>query len=239
MGKPDSLRAFMTSPAFFQPPSSVLQTVHYTGNEDQPDRVLVAMRCRPKDPAVLQAALATWPTVFQAITEDLQGKELSCPATEKVENKIFCLAQSYKDTPRQSVAAVLQPALRRATRILAAKDATADGKSAARTGGEWLLWNYGIYPGFSGLGSTLRDSAQVGDARFPAKSKITASDVFTQSVIPEYLVKNVTLAEGGCSCIFVRPYAERAAAALDPDLIPVKAPAPGRCVRVDRLPAMP
>ena len=48
---------------------------------------------------------------------------------------------------------------------------------------------------------------------------MSANVVLAQSVVPEYLVKNATLAQGECRCIRVEPYAGRENDPLDPDFI--------------------
>jgi len=38
---------------------------------------------------------------------------------------------------------------------------------------------------------------------------LTSAQALAQSVVPKYLVMNVTLADAGCSCIRVKPYSNR------------------------------
>jgi len=61
-----------------------------------------------------------------------------------------------------------------------------------------------------------------------------AVEVLQRAVTPEYLMRNVTLAEGDCSCISVPPYAGREDAPLDMDFI-VQRGGVGECNTVDRL----
>src|SRR2546425_845258 len=70
---------------------------------------------------------------------------------------------------------------------------------------------YGIFPAFSGLGFSVKGS---GDG-----APMLGADILRRSVVPEYLLKNVTLAAGGCRCISVPPYPGREAAPLDPEQI--------------------
>ena len=60
------------------------------------------------------------------------------------------------------------------------------------------------------------------------------ADVLRRSVVPEYLLKNVTLGEAGCLCIAVPPYSGREAAPLDPEQISREGGL-GTCVDVAQL----
>jgi hypothetical protein len=73
------------------------------------------------------------------------------------------------------------------------------------TSGANVLYDlYGIGYGFSGLGFSVKGSYLSG-----SNVALTSGEALAQSVVPEYLVKNVTLAEGGCRCIRVKPYPGR------------------------------
>ena len=85
---------------------------------------------------------------------------------------------------------------------------------------------YGVYPGFSGLGLTVR-----GSASSPA---LTAAETLRDAVSAEYLVRNATLADAGCECIRVAPYDGRAMDPLDPRFIR-DAGGAGTCHSVPRL----
>jgi hypothetical protein len=52
--------------------------------------------------------------------------------------------------------------------------------------------------------------------------------------VPEYLLRNVTLAEAGCRCIAVPPYPGRETALLDPDQVSREG-GDGYCIHVPRL----
>jgi hypothetical protein len=62
----------------------------------------------------------------------------------------------------------------------------------------------------------------------------SAADALQAAVSPEYLVRNATLADGGCRCIRVAPYSMRSMDPLDPRFIR-QAGDLGRCQSVPRL----
>jgi hypothetical protein len=73
------------------------------------------------------------------------------------------------------------------------------------TSGANVLYDlYGIGYGFSGLGFSVKNSYLSGH-----NVSLTSAQALAQSVVPEYLVMNVTLPEGGCSCIRVKPHSNR------------------------------
>jgi hypothetical protein len=71
-------------------------------------------------------------------------------------------------------------------------------------GADVLYDLYGIGYGFSGLGFAVKNSFLAGQS-----VALTAGQALEQSVVPEYLLNNVTLSEGNCRCIRVKPYAGR------------------------------
>ena len=48
---------------------------------------------------------------------------------------------------------------------------------------------------------------------------LSAAPALEQSVVPEYLLDNVTLAEGSCRCIRVKPYTDRDQSPLNWDAV--------------------
>ena len=63
---------------------------------------------------------------------------------------------------------------------------------------------------------------------------MTAEEALRGAVSPEYLARNVALADGGCRCIRLAPYPNRAMDPLDPDFIRQQG-ALGSCRPVSRL----
>lgn len=216
LGAPGAARVFVAASAYFTPPLALAEVADFLGVPDAADRDLVALRCRPDDGDALDARWATWPELFAVIRADL-GSQYTCPPPPDApaENAVYCIAAAYADDPDTVVARPLATALELGAGLLE-DPATA---AVARQ-------RYGVYPGFSGLGLSVR-----GSASDPA---LTAAETLRDAVSPEYLVRNVALAAGGCRCIRVAPYAGRAMDPLDPRFI-ARAGDLGTCRAVPRL----
>jgi hypothetical protein len=76
--------------------------------------------------------------------------------------------------------------------------------TGSTVGADVLYDLYGIGDGFSGLGYSVKNSYLAGN-----NISLNSTQILAQSVVPEYLLMNVTLGEGGCSCIRVNPYTNR------------------------------
>src|ERR1700739_3023804 len=64
--RPGALRGFVTATVLYLPPLTVTAYPTYSGLVNDDSKVLVAMRCKPSDPAAVDGILATWPNVFAA-----------------------------------------------------------------------------------------------------------------------------------------------------------------------------
>lgn len=220
LGKPGALRVFFTSSAVFTPSVPLSQITNLLGEIEKPDQDLVLLRCHPQSAA--EPVLATWPNVFGALKEDLGTKPHSCDAAEKsVEDKLYCTAAQFTDSPQASAPESLQKLFDSSAPLVGASHA------AEAT---WLHDRYGIFPAFTGLGLTMKDSYSLGkdDPR-------TSKQVLANSIVPEYLLKNVSLQEAQCSCVIVPPYPERTNGAVDPAFVE-KSGGKGSCKVVSRLP---
>ncbi len=206
LGRPGALRAFMTATVFFQPAMPLSQAVTYPGLEDQPAQDLVVLRCIPTAKENVDAILATWPNVFAAVLRDLAGKQLSCPYTgSSGENEIYCIAKEFKDVPSGTVVTTL-------ANTLAVANTMFDAAHPERA--KWLKTYYGIYPAFSGLGFSVKDSYYLS-----ASNPTVSAEVLQKSVVPEYLLANASLGDAGCRCIRVPPYSGRDQASIGPDFV--------------------
>jgi hypothetical protein len=214
LGSASARWAFFGASDFFRPPLSLAETLTFPGLVSAPTQDLVVLRCVPPAQAA-EPTLATWPNVFARIVADL-GAQYACPAPAgAAENEVYCLARGFTDTPSTIVSRPVHGALGVGIAML---------EDPARA--EVLRRAYGIHPAFSGLGFSVRDS---GDG-----AAMLGAEVLRRSVVPEYLLKNVTLAEAGCRCISVPPYPGREAAPLDPDQV-ARDGGLGRCVDVATL----
>ena len=235
LGGPNNKWVFVGASAFYQPALPLKEVVRYPGLLYDANLNLIAMRCTPRDPSKLQPTLATWPNVMRiaATDPDFVGKpcpgttDPRCPATGDPENSVYCLATEYEEKfgdfkSKFAVLSLEQPV------VYGAKlQSCCNGDGAPKTCADLLSQRYGIFPGFSGLGFAIKDS---GD-----NHQSPATEVLQRAITPEYLVKNVTLADADCSCISVPPYDKREDAPLDMDFIIQRGGVGGECNTVDRL----
>ncbi len=224
LAKPGALRAFFGASTYFLAPMPLAVMVTYPGLADAHTNILAAVRCKPVDSSQIQPILATWPNVLHAITTDLADEGLSCPAkVHDAENEAYCIAQRYQDTPGENVTLVLADLFKAAAELYSHDPSI----------GDWLTKKYGIYPAFSGLGLSVKGSYNLGP-----EDRISSLVILQNSITPEYLLRNVTLGQGGCRCIMVPPYPERSSDPIDPEFVWQKG-GNGSCVFIDRLRTMP
>jgi hypothetical protein len=222
LARPGALRAFATATGFYLPSMPLKEFPTYSGLVNDDTQTLVALRCRPPHPEAVDAVLATWPNLFLAIGRDVHRDPAECSAASNAsdpELQAFCFAHAYSD-----------PAGSTAPKTLAATfDYAALAFDAQHTQlAAWLRGQYGVFPAFSGLGFSVKDSY------FLDKQPMDAAQLLAKSVSPEYVLKNVSLKEAGCSCISVAPYPGRADDLLDPEFIR-RAGGDGECKAVKSL----
>ena len=201
LGAPGAIRVFVAASVYFIPGLALAEVATFLGVPDNADLDLIGMRCEPDPPAALDARLATWPHALAVIRDDLNG-QYTCPPPPGAapENAVYCIAAAYRDDASSVAARPLATALEFGAELLE-DPATAD----------IVRRRYGIFPSFSGLGLTIKGSAD--------GAPMTAADILQAAVSPEYLVRNATLGDGGCRCIRVAPYAGRSMDPLDPRFI--------------------
>ena len=224
LSRPGALRAFATATPLFSPPLKLADLPAYSGLVNNDSNMLVAMRCRPQHPETVDALLATWPNVFLAIQRDVPLAPGACDATPAdAAAQVACYAAAFSDLPAASV----PPSLARTFSYAAV---LFDGSHTAQA--KWLKDNYGIFPAFSGMGFSVKDSYSLDT------QPMTAQQILVKSISSEYILKNVSLAAAGCRCIAVPPYSGRSAEPLDPEFIS-RAGGEGACVQVERLSPVP
>ncbi len=222
LSAPGALRAFTTATALYSPPLKLAQMPYYSGLMDKDKEVLVAMRCRPSHPEAVDAVLATWPNVFLAVQRDVPLASGACDAKPPDHAaQMACFAKAFSDPPADKVPSSLAHTFNYAATLY-----DADHTALA----QWLQKEYGIYPAFSGMGYSVKDSYSID------KQPMSSQEMLVKSISSEYILKNVTLAEAGCRCIWVEPYAGRSNDPVDPEFIS-QAGGEGVCKAVDRLAA--
>ena len=220
LSRPGALRAFATATPLFSPPLKLEEFPAYSGLVNDDKKVLVAMRCRSQHPETVDALLATWPHVFLAIQRDVPLSPDACSAKpENTATQAACFAKAFSDPPETVVPTSL-------ARTFSYAGILYDGDHAALA--KWLQDNYGIFPAFSGIGYSVKDSYSL------SSQPMTSQQILVKSVSSEYLLKNVSLADAGCRCISVAPYAGRSSDRLDPDFV-AQAGGDGICRAVERL----
>lgn len=220
LSRPGALRAFTTATPLYQPPLQLKDLPFYSGLENNDTNVLVAMRCRPPHPEKVDAVLATWPNVFEAIQRDVPVDSATCNANPAAAaTQVSCYAAGFTDPASSSVPTSLAHTFAYAGTLF-------DPAHTALAA--WLQSNYGIFPAFAGTGYSVKDSYSLSTA------PMTSQQILVKSVSSEYVLKNVSLADAGCRCISVAPYPGRSSDRLDPDFIQ-QAGGDGVCKSVDRL----
>jgi hypothetical protein len=200
-------RAFVGATLDYEPAMPVQDVIRHAGGDVNPADDLVAMRCRPPDRSKTQAVLATWPNLFKALVADL-GETYSsadCPAAagDTVDKKAYCAALDFVDQPNTQVPLVLQAMMTAGVALLKLQGG-AFQPTGSTVGADLLYDLYGVGYGYSGLGYSVKNSYLSGN-----NVSLNSTQTLAQSVVPEYLLMNVTLADGGCSCIRVSPYTGR------------------------------
>lgn len=221
LSRPGALRAFTTATALYSPPLKLAEMPYYSGLMDKDKEILVAMRCRPPRPEAVDAVLATWPNVFLAVQRDVPLSSGTCDATPTdPAAQMACFARAFSDPPVTEVPSALAQTFGYAAKLY--------DDPKLKPLADWLKRNYGIYPAFSGMGYSVKDSYSID------KQPMSSQEMLVKSISSEYILKNVTLAEAGCRCISVAPYPERSNDPVDPDFIS-QAGGDGTCKAVDRL----
>ena len=222
LSRPGALRAFATATTLFSPPLKLEDLPSYSGLVNHEKDVLVAMRCRPQHPETVDAVLATWPNVFLSLQRDVPLEPGTCdvPAADTA-TQAACFAKAFRDAPATAVPVALAHTFSYAGTVYDA-DHTALAK--------WLQDKYGIFPAFSGIGYSVKDSYSL------SSQPMSSQEILVKSVSSEYILKNVSLSEGGCRCISVAPYPGRSSDRLDPEFI-TGAGGDGVCRSVERLAA--
>ena len=223
LARPGATRAFATATEFYLPPLPLKEFPLYSGLVNDDTKTLIALRCRPAHPESVDAVLATWPNLFHAIERDVHRDPAECaavtPDSTDVALQAFCFAHAYADPAGSTVPKTLA-----ATFDYAAQAFDAQHTQLAT----WLRTQYGVFAAFSGLGFSVKDSYYLDT------QPMTSAQLLAKSVSPEYVLKNVSLKEAGCSCISVAPYPGRSEDKLDPAFIS-KAGGDGECKAVNSL----
>lgn len=222
LGKPKAKRAFVTATSLLEPPATVDEIINFVGNYYHHGQDFAVMVCRPPlaDRSVTDPTLATWPNVLPIIKNDLG--DCSASTLTPGQREICSVAERYQD--RKFV--VYARGLRQTLDVAAQLFRTRDSQNA--------LWDdFGIATAFSGLGFAVWGSSTPAAATKP----LSVATVLQRSVVPEYVLKNVTLQEANCHCVQVPDSEALHQAPVDPTAIWAAGDlVEGACVQLPALP---
>lgn len=245
-GKLVQARSFMSATVLYQPPLPAIDDANFVGGDD-PDPTtndLVAMRCKPSNPSLIQPRVASWPNIFAMATSDLADlmgyTPADCPTLDldpsfPVDQRVYCAAQGFADQKNIMVPLALQNAVDTGATIFQFTG-TPFLATGSTTGANVLFDLYGVGSGFSGLGYSVEDSFLVSKG---GNVPLTAGQALEQSVVTEYLAMNVPLTDANCRCVRVTPYPARDMSLLNWDRVWTAGrldPNDGHCVVRAKLP---
>lgn len=221
LGKPTAKRVFVTAASFLDPPATVDEVVNFVGNYYHYNQDFAVMVCRPPiaERAKTEPKLATWPNVLPIIKKDLG--DCAAGTLTPGEREICTVAERYRDRKFDIYARGLRRTLNVASQLFE----TTESQNA--------LWDdFGIATAFSGLGFTVWGSST------PSTTvRMTTAAILQHSVVPEYLLKNVTLQDANCRCVQVPESEPLHTAPVDPAAIWAAGQLDGGACR--QLPALP
>jgi len=218
LGRPPRKRLFFQAANFLVPPLTVGQDITFPGLADNTAQTLYAMRCQPTAGSGVDPILVSWPNFFKAIIEDFSDEGFTCPAPPGAsgENLAYCLVGDLTDLPQQyadqALVNTLKPGL--ALFKIMVTGPVPPPPAPPPASRPFPTVYYGAFPPFTGVGYAVSGS---GNGHL-----LTAADTTRNLIVPEYLLKNVSLTQGNCHCIGIRPTtdpATRLDAQLDMDVI--------------------
>jgi hypothetical protein len=210
LGGPNAYRVFFGATAFYQPPIQVAQIANFSGIPVDPTKDLYVLRCIPSSNSEADPTLAVWAQVIKRIQDDY---ETHPPAPNTTDEAIQSIAQNFVDIESQVVDLALNNALNTAVQFFEEYPAGSSSPIFSATDMQrQMSTRFGTFTAFTGLGY-----AAEGTATSPALDSESTSRAM---VIPDFILKNVTLAEAGCRCIQVpSTVPNRDSSKLDPNFV--------------------
>jgi len=187
LGGPNAYRVFFGATAYYEPPVTITQFANFSGIPVDPTVPLFAMRCIPPTGSIADPALATWPNLITRILEDYAANP---PATGSVDEAIEEIAETFADPSSQ----VLTQPLAYALSIGEEFFENYESFTAAQMQGQ-MSRRFGTFITYIGLGY-----AAEGTASSPTWD---SAQTMNSLATPDFILKNVSLAEAGCRCIEV------------------------------------
>jgi hypothetical protein len=209
LGSPNAYRVFFGATAFYKPPIAIAQIANFSGIPVNSTVPLFALRCIPPPNSDAAPAIAFWPNLISAMLTDY---ETNPPVTGSADEAIQTIAKSFSDISSPVVTEALANALSMGEQFFASypKGGPEDISAAAMQ--SQMSRRFGAFPAFTGLGY-----AAEGTQTSPS---FDSTRVMQSMVIPDFILKNVTLAEADCHCVELAPtIPNRDQRKLDPDFI--------------------
>lgn len=223
LGGPNAYRVFFGASTFYKPPIMIAQIANFSGIPVRSDRDLYVLRCLPPSDSEADPTLAVWPSLISRILADYEANP---PTPNTPDEAIQEIAQSFTDTSSQVLTETLENALNVGKQFFEDFPQTGPLKFTAMQMQAQMSMRFGAFTAFTGLGY-----AAEGTGNSPA---LDSEQTTRSMVIPDFVLKNVTLAEAGCHCIQVpSSVRNRDQRKLDPDFI-LRRGGDGKCVKVNR-----
>jgi hypothetical protein len=209
LGGPKAYRVFFGATVFYEPPIRISQIADFSGIPVKSSVSLFVIRCIPPEDSTAEPVLATWPNLISKILSDYDDNP---PTPNSLDEAIQTIAESFSDVSSTIADEPLYNALGVGKQFFEEYpfDEEPPTFTATQMQGQ-MSSRFGTYAAFSGLGYAVE-----GTASGPA---LDAAQISRQMITPEYVLKNVTLSEAGCSCIEVPPYPGRDNQKLHPDFV--------------------
>jgi hypothetical protein len=208
-GRPDSYRVFFGDTEFYQPPIHLTEILGYSGIPYAPGQDLVAFRCAPGESSLAEPMLATWPNMFKAMKEDFAAH----PPTTVYDTALSEIADSFGEVESIAASNTLANALAFGAEVFVDADNPGCTTNAAvncpQT--DTMTSHFGAFPAFSGLGYAI--------ANTQTSPILDSETTLIEAVVPEYILRNVSLADAGCRCIRVPDYPGRQNARFKPQQV--------------------
>jgi hypothetical protein len=223
LGAPMAYRVFFGATIFYEPPITIAQIAGFSGIPVHPDRDLYIFRCIPPRRSNADPALALWPNLISSMLDDYDEHP---PQPNTPDEALQRIAQSFDDTSSMVLTETLDNALNVGKQFFERYPRRGPQRFSAKQMQDQMSLRFGAFTAFTGLGYAAEGTA--------ASPSFDSEQTMRSMVIPDFVLRNVTLAEAGCHCIKVpMTVPNRDRRKLDPDLI-VRRDNYGKCVTVTR-----
>ncbi len=222
LGGPNAYRVSLGATAFYNPPITNPQIATFSGLPVNSTVPLFAMRCIPPPNSAAAPAIAFWPNLISAMLTDYEANP---PAAGSADEAILTIAQGFSDISSPVATESLSNALSTGEQFFESYPKGGPEEISAADMQAQMSRRFGTSVGFTGLGY-----AAAGTQTSPS---FDSTQVLQSIVIPDFILKNVTLAEAGCHCVELAPtIPNRDQRKLDPDFI-IREGGDGSCVEAD------